>query len=171
MITISPCISSDHAAVADLWNAKTLDAASCWFQTAAVEPQFVSGLLAAGYAISVARESDVAVGFGVWYGPVELPRLIALAADAEQVYYRLMAAFCEWGIAGGATRGFAEIGTGPTTEKARMDALGVIAYSPIGFEALAPDQQPGDRVPRLLRAECDLALLSQAIDEILGTVA
>lgn len=171
MITISPCTSSDHAAVADLWNAKTLDAASCWFQAATVEPQFVSGLLATGYAISVARESGVAVGFGVWCGPVELPRLIALAADAEEAYYRLMAAYCAWGVAGGATRGFAEIGTRPTTEKARMDALGVIEYSPIGFEPLAPDEQPADRVPRLLRAECDLALLGQAIDEILETIA
>jgi hypothetical protein len=127
--------------------------------------------MASGYAISLARESGVAVGFGVWCGPVELPRLIALAADAEEAYYRLMAAYCAWCVVGGATRGFAEIGTAPTTEKARMDALGVIEYSPIGFEPLAPDQQPADRVPRLLRAECDLALLGQAIDEILEVSA
>lgn len=167
MITISPCTGSDHAAVADLWNAKTLDATSCWYQSATVEPQFVSGLLASGYAISVSRDGGVAIGFGVWCGPVELPRLIAIAADAEEAYYRLMAAFCEWGVAGGATRGFAEIGTGPTTEKARMDALGVIEYSPIGFEPLAPNGQPADRVPTLLRAECHLALLRQAVDTML----
>ena len=67
--------------------------------------------------------------------------------------------------------GVKQTGTAPTTEKARMDALGVIEYSPIGFEPLAPDEQPSDRVPRLLRAECDFALLGQAIVEILETIA
>jgi hypothetical protein len=171
MITISLCTSAEHAAVADLWNSKTLDSASCWFQTATVDPQFVGGLLATGYAVFVARENSVVVGFGMWCGPAEFPRLIALAADAQEVYYRLMRAFCAESIAGGATRGFAEIGTEPTAEKARMDALGVIEYRPIGFEPLAADAQPEDRVPLLLRAECDLAVLSQAVDQLLETIA
>jgi hypothetical protein len=171
MITISPCETSDCAAVAILWNAKVLDPESCWFQAATVDASYVGNLLSDGQTIAIARSAGVEVGFGFWCGPPEFPRLVALAADDPQVYYRLMAEFCAWGMAAGATRGFAEIGTRATTEKARMDALGVIEYSTIGFEPIAPDAPPEARVARLLRAECNLSLLSQRLGEILGAMS
>ena len=168
MITITPATSADCAAVAQLWNAKTLDAGSCWYQAAAVDAPYVAGLLAAGYAIRVARVDGAPAGFGFWCGPAASPRLIALAADLEGVYYRLMAEFCAWGVGLGAARGFAEIGTRPTTEKARMDALEVITYTAIGYEPMAAEGPAGERVPKLLRAECDLSVLSRRLGEMPG---
>jgi phytoene dehydrogenase-like protein len=100
-----------------------------------------------------------------------LPRLAALQADDEPVYYRLMAAFCDWAIALGAARGYAELGTAPTVERTRMDALAVIEYTPIGFEPLLPGQDPAERLPRVLRAECDLAVLRGALAARLEVLA
>ncbi len=88
---------------------------------------------------------------------------MALAADDEEVYYRLMAEYCQWGTASNRPTGFAELGTAATTERARMDALGVITYTAIGFEPLLPGQAADQRVPQLLRAECDLTLLTAAV--------
>lgn len=168
MITIVACISSDSTTIAALWNAKTLDAASCWYQAGAADAAYVSGLLAEGYTIVLAKDGATPVGFGLWCGPTELPCLVALAADDRAVYYRLMAAYCENGIALGAVRGYAEIGTAPTAEKSLMDALGVIEYTPIGFEPVAPGEDTSERVAKLLRAECDLATLAAAIAQELG---
>lgn len=168
MITITPVTSADCTAVAQLWNAKTLDAASCWYQAPAIDVEYVESLLAVGYTIRIARVDGAPAGFGFWCGPAASPRLIALAADLEEVYYQLLAEFCAWGIGIGAARGSAEIGTRPTTEKARMDALEVITYAPIGYEPVAGEEPPGERVPKLLRAECDLSLLSQRLGELLG---
>ena len=86
---------------------------------------------------------------------------------ADETYYRLLAEFCDWGIAAGAQDGYAEIGTASTTERGRMDALGVIEVTPIGFEPLLNGQSPAERVPKLLRAECALGVLRNAIDQIL----
>jgi hypothetical protein len=168
MITITPCTTSDCAAVAQLWNLKTLDATSCWFEAGNVDAAYVGNLLSDGYSVVLARVDATPAGFGMWCGPPELPRLVALAADDADVYYHLMAAFCDEGRSWGAQRGFAEIGTAPTSEKARMDALEVIEYTAIGFEPLAPDEPTSERVPKLLRAECDLATLDGRLIEILG---
>jgi hypothetical protein len=170
-ITIHACETSDRAAVATLCNAKVLDSQSCWFQATTVDAAYVGNLLSDGQTIVIARSEGVDVGFGFWCGPPELPWLVALAADDAQVYYRLMAEFCSRGMAAGATRGFAEIGTRATTEKARMDALGVIEYSTIGFEPIAPNSPPEERLPTLLRAECNLSLLSQRLGEILDAMS
>jgi hypothetical protein len=78
-----------------------------------------------------------------------------------------MAAYCEHGIAHGAQCGYAEIGTTPTTEKLLMDALGVIEYTPIGFEPIAPGEDTSERVAKLLRAECDLTTLAARIAQVL----
>jgi hypothetical protein len=94
-------------------------------------------------------------------------RLFALAGDTDTVYYRLLLAYCDWALALGAERGNAEIGTAATTERGRMNALGVISYVPIGYAPLAPGQSPAQRVPTLLRAECDLAVLRSAVTQIL----
>lgn len=167
MITIKSTAGSDSTAIAQLWNAKRLDAASCWQQADEVDQQYIEGMRLAGFVCSIARVDDVPVGFGLWFGSAGEARLVALAADDAEVYYRLMGAFCDWALALGVQAGFAEIGTAPTTEKARMDALGVIGYVPIGFAPLAPGQNPDERVPVLLRAECDLAALKDAVTLIL----
>ena len=92
---------------------------------------------------------------------------MAIAGDDQQVYYRLMQAYCQWALAGGAGVGFAEIESRSTTEKLRMDALGVIAYAPIGFEPVPPGQSADDRTPKLLRAECALAVLTSRLTQVL----
>jgi len=167
MITITPCTISDCGIVAQLWNAKRLDAASCWYEADAVDEAYVYQLLSAGVQISIASEASSHVGFGLWYGSAVVARLVALAADEDEVYYRLLSEFCDWGIVLGAQIGCAEIGTALTTERGRMDALGVVQIVPIGFEPLAPGQDPSDRVPKLLRAECDLQVLKDAVTQIL----
>jgi len=167
MIEIVPCTSSDYAAVAALWNARRLDAASCWSSAEEVDEGYIAQLAAAGMALVLAVDDGLPAGFGLWYGPPVSFRLVALAAEETPVYYRLMIAYCDAGIAIGASDGFAELGATPTTERARMDALGVIDYVTTGYEPLAPGQPPEERVPRLLRAECNLAVLKQAAEEYL----
>jgi len=167
MITIAPCTTSDCDTVADLWNARRLDSASCWYGADAVDGAYVNQLLSAGIEIRIASDAQSPVGFGLWYGSSAAARLVALAADADEVYYRLLAEYCDWGIALGAQSGYAEIGTAMTTERGRMDALGVIQLVAIGFEPLAPGHDPANRVPKLLRAECDLQVLKDAVTQIL----
>jgi hypothetical protein len=157
----------DAPVVAVLWNHKTLDTQSCWYQAARVDAATVGGLLTAGYSLVLAHDGDTPLGFGLWCGPMPAPRLVALAADTDAVYYRLMAAFAAWGLAGGATTGYAQVDARSTTERARMDALGVITYRAIGYEALVEGADPAQRVPKLFRAECSLAVLGQRLAEIL----
>lgn len=167
MLTLRTCTGADAPAVAALWNIKTLDAQSCWYQAATVDAAYVGGLLNSGYTLVMALEGETPLGFGLWCGPVELPRLVALAADTDAVYFRLMAEFAAWGLAAGAVSGFAEIDTRLTSERARMDSLGVITYRPIGFEPLAGGAEAGLRVPKLFWAECPLAVLSQRLAQVL----
>jgi hypothetical protein len=167
MITIVPATSLDSATIAQLWNAKRLDTASCWYQAEEVDSTYIEALLLAGFAMAIALADDVPAGFGLWFASAGEARLVALAADDEAVYYRLMGEFCDWAQSLGAQEGFAEIGTEPTSEKARMDALAVIDYVPIGFAPLLPGESLEQRVPVLLRAQCDLAVLKDAVTQIL----
>jgi hypothetical protein len=167
MITIVAGTGAHGAAVAELWNARRLDTASCWYGADAIDETYAGELLAVGFELRIALEDALPVGFGFWCGPVAMPRLVAVCAAADEVYYRLLAAFCEWATALGAEAAYAEIGTAPTTERERMDALGVIAYVPIGFEPLVPGQNPAERVPTVLRAECHLEVLRQAVAAVL----
>ena len=48
-----------------------------------------------------------------------------------------------------------------------MDALGVVQIVAIGFEPITPGQDPANRVPKLLRTECDLQVLKDAVTLIL----
>jgi len=163
MLTIIPCTAFEYTAVAALWNAKLQDPQSCWFDGEPNDAAGIAQLMAGGCELSVALEDLTPVGFGLWWPTSELPRLGALAATSDVVYYRLLAAYCDWGLSLGATRGYAELGVRQTTERHQMDALGVIEYTAIGFEPVAPDAEPAERVPLLLRAECDLLVLKQAI--------
>ena len=106
MITIVPCSNADCDVVAGLWNAKRLDSASCWYGADTVDEAYVNQLLSGGFAISIASEAGSSVGFGLWCGPPGEARLAALAADDDEVYYRLLLEFCDWGIALGAQRGY-----------------------------------------------------------------
>jgi len=171
MITISACTSSDCDSLAGLWNAKALDVNSCWYQASIMGTSDINTLMASGFEFAIAKSGDAPVGFGFWNGPVESFKLVALAADNDEVYYRLMAAYCAAGLALGAASGWAEIGAATTTEKNRMDALGVIIYTPIGFAPLAPGQDISERHPVLLKAECALDLLAAKLVEVLGGTA
>lgn len=171
MLLIVPCSHADGAVLAALWNAKRLDVASCWHNTPAITPVYVESLLTAGTVIVLASEDDEPVGFGMWCGPVSVPRMVALAADDEHVYYRLLAAYCQWGLAQDAETGYTELSTAATTERGWMDALAVIEYTPIGFERLVPGQPAESRVPKLLRAQCDLQVLADAVNAMLEALA
>jgi hypothetical protein len=166
MLTLRTCTGADAPAVAALWNVKTLDAQSCWYQAATIDANYVGGLLNSRYTLVLALEGETPLGFGLWCGPPELLRLVAVAADTDAVYFRLMAEFAARGLAAGAVSGFAEIDARLTTERARMDSLGVITYRPIGFEPLSGGAESGPRVPKLFWAECSLAVLSERLAEI-----
>jgi len=163
MIALRTCIAADSPVLAALWNVKTLDEQSCWYQAAQVTAAYITGLMSAGYTLVIAEDNQQPLGFGVWCGPLELPRLVALAADDTQVYYHLMLVYCNWAIAAGAVRGFAEIDARPTSERARMDALEIITYRPVGFEPLPAGASSEDRVARLFWAECELSILQQRL--------
>jgi hypothetical protein len=167
MISIAPATLDDSASIVALWNAKRLDAASCWHTADAIDESYVSQLLAAGMQLAMARMDGVPSGFGLWCASSGSARLVALAADDPAVYYHLMGAYCAWGAAAEFTAGFAELGAAITTERTRMDALDVIQYVTIGFEPLPPGQSAEQRVPRLLRAECELTVLAQAVASVL----
>ncbi len=167
MISIAPATLDDSNSIVALWNAKRLDASSCWYTAEAIDESYISQLLAAGMYLALARVDGVPTGFGLWCASGGDARLVALAADDPAVYYRLMAEYCTWGLAAEFTSGFAELGTTATTERARMDALEVIQYVTIGFEPLLPGQTAEQRVPRLLRAECELTVLAQAVASVL----
>ena len=167
MISIVYATLADSAAIVELWNTKRLDQSSCWATAGAVDVAYVEQLFAAGMTVALARDSGVPSGFGLWCPSGDEARLVALAADTEQVYYQLMAKFCEWGLDAQLSAGFAELGTANTTERQRMDALSVISYRTIGYEPLVPGQPPDSRLPRLLRAECQLALLASAVEGLL----
>lgn len=163
MIDIQPCQLADAAAIVALWNARRLDQSSCWRQADPIDAAYVEQLLALGMTIVIARAEGTPVGFGLWCASGETAWLVALAADEADVYYRLMAGFCQWGLESQRVRGFAELGAAPTTERERMDALGVIQYATIGYEPLEPGQPADQRTPRLLRAECELVVLDAAL--------
>ncbi len=168
MLTITACEPQDCSAVAALWNAHRLDSSSCWSSADEVDDLYIAQLLVSGVSIYLAREGDAAVGFGLWCVAGEEAWLVALAAADELVYYRLMAFYCVWAAEHSLTHGFAELGVAATTERARMDALGVIAYETIGFEPLPADVQDSERVPRILRASCKLDVLLAALSARLG---
>ena len=163
MLTVTDCAPADYADVAALWNAQTSTANSCWYQATTIEASLVPALLATSYAIAVAREDGVAVGFGMWSPLEDPPRLIALAAADEAVYYRLMDAYCVWAQGRGASSGRAQVDNRATIERARMDALGSIIYAAIGYEPLPPGGEPQTRVPTLFEASSDLQALRAAI--------
>ncbi|REK19170.1 MAG: hypothetical protein DWQ37_01905 [Planctomycetota bacterium] len=163
MITIDTCAGSDCAALAALWNAKRLDSASCWTQAQPIDETYVAQLMLAGYTFALATVDGVPSGFGFWRGGGDPVRLAALAADDGEVYYRLMDAFCDWALSVPATSAVSEMGAEATTESGWVDALGVIELSPIGFEPLGADEAQDQRVPKLLRATCDLQVLKNAV--------
>lgn len=167
MLTIAPCMRSDCGTIATLWNAKRLDANSCWFGAVEVDTAAIEQTFDAGFSISIASLDGTPVGFGLWNGTADLARMVAVAADTDEVYFRLLREFCSWGLALGASLAYAEIGVEMTTERSRIDALGVIELVAIGFDPLAPGQEPAERVPRLLRAQCDLSTLKTAVTQIL----
>jgi hypothetical protein len=168
MLTITACESQDCQAVAAIWNARRLDASSCWNTADAVDETYIAQLLASGLSIFVAREGSAVVAFGVWCNSGGEAWLVALAAQDELVYYRLMSFYCTWAAEESLTHGFAELGVAATIERTRMDALGVIAYEPIGFDPVPAGESGADRVPRVLRASCEIDVLRAALAIRLG---
>lgn len=171
MLTITACEPQDCSAVAALWNARRLDSSSCWSTADEVDENYIAQLLAGGLSIYVAHQESTSVGFGLWCNASGEAWLVALAAQDETVYYRLMAFYCTWAVGQSLTHGFAELGVATTTERTRMDALGVIAYQPIGFDPVPAGESSAERVPRVLRASCELDVLLAALAVRLGGVA
>lgn len=168
MLTITACEPQDCSVVAAIWNARRLDSSSCWSTADEVDEPYVAQLLAGEISIFVARQDSTAVGFGLWCAAAGQAWLVALAAEDETVYYRLMAFYCEWAAGESLTQGFAELGVAQTTERTRMDALAVIAYEPIGFDPIPAGNPTAERVPSVLRASCQLDVLAAALALQLG---
>ncbi len=167
MIEIAPCTSADLGVVADLWNVQRQNPDSCWSTAPAVNAVKIERLRASGETFVVARDSGTPVGFGMWSAAEDPPEVTAVAAADDGVYYRLLLDFCQWASALGATTGYAELDARATIERARMDALEVIAYTPIAYEPLAEGQDASQRVPVLWRASCDLASLIARLTVVL----
>ncbi len=171
MLTITACEPTDCPIVAAIWNARRLDSSSCWSTADEVDENYIAQLLTSGLSIYIAREDSTAVGFGLWCTAGGEAWLVALAAQDDLLYYRLMAFYCTWATSQSLTHGFAELGVTATTERMRMDALGVIAYEPIGFEPVPAGESGAERVPRVLRASCEIDVLLAALAVQLGGAA
>ncbi len=167
MITIITCTTADAPALAALWNAKTLEAGSCWYQAPAVDADYVTMLLDSGYTFALASVDGTSAGFAFWRGAAGALQLVALAATADDVSYELVAAHCDAGLAAGATAGWTELTAGPSVEKTRMDTL-ALAYTTIEWTSLASGDDPDSRTPLRYRVDYDLASLAAKLDELLG---
>jgi hypothetical protein len=168
MITIAACTPSDCAAVAALWNHMAGIAESCWYQAAPVTAATIAGYQSSGLNFVLALDEGVPVGFGFWRPVGDRLQLNALAGETSEVYYRLMVAYAEWGLAQELTEGWAEIRPASTREKGWMDALAAVTSEPIGHEPLAPGEDPALRVIEWLRVTCPLADLLAAATAQLG---
>lgn len=163
MITITDCTPDDYAVVVALWNGRTLDQDSCWYQAPGATAQFVADLVAAGFVFHLAKAEGIGVGFGFWHVAHGVAWLNAFAGATAEVYYRLMRAFCAAALELGLTAGQAEIDVRSTHERGWLDALAAVSYSPVGYQPLMPGQDPTLRVAQTLRVDADLAQLAAAI--------
>lgn len=168
MITITPCTAADSSAIAALWNQMAGVSDSCWYEAQPVSAADITGLLDAGMTFVLASDEQP-LGFAFWSPAGQLVRLRAIAAQTVDVYYRLLIALADWGIARGIATGYCEISPRQTREMGWMTALEAVALEPIGREPLAPGQDPALRQALWLRATTDLATVRQtALDELGG---
>ncbi len=167
MITI--CTSSDCATIAMLWNRMAGIAGSCWYQAATSTPTAIEKQMNAGMIFALATNGEEPVGFGLWRQVGDTLRQHALAGETAEVYYRLMVACADWGIARGLTVGWNEIDARQTRESEWMNALAAVAVEPIGYAPLVEGQDPQLRVVKWLRMTANLAALrAAALDELGG---
>jgi hypothetical protein len=171
MITIADCTPSDYATVAGFWNHMAGIAESCWYQAAPVTSEAIAAYHAAGLHFALALDAGVPVGFGFWRPVADRLQLNALAGETSEVYYSLMVAYADWGLAHEMSEGWAEIRPAVTRESGWMGALAVVTSEPIGHEPLAPGQDPAMRVVEWLRVTCSLAELRAAAVAQLGGVS
>ena len=168
MLTITECAAADYADVAALWNAQTSNAGSCWYQATTIEASFVPALLATSYAIAVAREDGVAVGFGMWSPLEDLATIDRAGRGGRGGLLLLDGRLLRLGPGARASSGRAQVDNRATIERARMDALGSIIYTAIGYEPLPPGGEPQTRVPTLFEASSDLQALSRRDRRAIG---
>ena len=156
MPTTRPATTNDAAAIVALWNTRTADPDSCWYQSPQANVPFIEGLMSQGFTFAVVEDGEP-VGFGFWRGA----ELIALCGPTSDIYYAAMLAYATDAVAHGAGR--CTIGVRETNEMSWMNSLGVVTTTPIGFDPLPPDADPETRVPNLLEVTADLAALLQAV--------
>jgi hypothetical protein len=92
----------------------------------------------------------------------------ALAGETVEVYYRLMVAFADWGLAHGFAEGWCEISPRETREMGWMNALAVVALEPVGRAPLVEGQDAALRPIEWLRVTAGLSALRAAALEELG---
>ncbi len=169
MITITPGTSSDCATIATLWDRMAGIAASCWYQAASPTSAAIERQMNAGMIFVLASNGEEPVGFGFWRPVGETLRQHALAGETAEVYYRLMVACADWGIARGLAVGWNEIDARQSRESDWMNALAPVSVEPIGYTPLVEGQDPQLRVVKWLRVTANLAALRQAaLDELGG---
>ncbi|HEX3725837.1 MAG TPA: hypothetical protein VHV08_06325 [Pirellulales bacterium] len=153
MITITDCTNDDCPAVAALWNSKTLDADSCWYQASEISSDVLSLLLAGGQSIRLVKQDASLLAFGLLSGPT----INALCAGTQEDLYRLMLDWTSQNMAQGRTAGWSIIGVRVTTEKTWIDALGdALMQAPYAI-----DPQTGQTV--LLNVSCEFNALNEAL--------
>ena len=169
MITITPCTSSDCNTITTLWDAMATVPESCWYQAASPSPEVIEQLMVAGVHFVLATDGEQAVGFGSWRPIGQRLSFHALAAGTAEVYYHLMVAYAEWGIAQGLTDGWGEAISRQTRENNWLNALEVTVVEPAAYKPLVAGQDPQAREVELLRVSANLAALRQAaLDELGG---
>ena len=110
MIAITTCTASDSPAIAALWNTMAGIEESCWRRAPTVTAQDVDALAASGVTFVLAADAEEPLGFAFWQPAGNALLLEAIAAQTADVYYRLMVAYAEWGLARELTQGACEIG-------------------------------------------------------------
>jgi hypothetical protein len=156
--------TAEHArAVADYWNAVTLDDDSWWFGASRRTPGEIAGLIEHGFTLAVALDGQQLVGFGLWLGPEP----IGFTATDQHVFLRIVRLWCEENAG---KRGSAIVSARDSREMRWINQLGVAELRPLGHKPLRRGDARAARKIWTYQATANLDLLRAAVEGQLAEV-
>jgi hypothetical protein len=156
--------TGEHArAVADYWNAVTLDDDSWWFGAPMRTPEEIAGLIDQGFTLVVALDGKHLAGFGLWLGP----NPIGFTATDRRVFLRIVRMWCEENPG---QKGTAIVSARDSREIRWIHQLGVTEFRPLGYKPLKRGEAKTARKVWQYQATVDLDSLLNKTDRMLAEV-
>jgi hypothetical protein len=153
-----------HArAVADYWNAVTLDDDSWWFGAAMRTPEEIASLLDQGFTLVVVLDGKHLAGFGLWLGP----NPIGFTATDRRVFLRIVRMWCEENPGQKVT---AIVSARDSREMRWIRQLDATEFRPMGYKPLKRCEAKAARKVWQYQAIVDLDSLRGATDRKLAEV-